>query len=119
VLDQIKEHCSAIVVDYKEIFPKNQPNGHLEDTIMVLRIVHQFPGFKERNPDVPASFRDELKYLMTQSSIRRFQIFKDNTAPEYPELVSSVTESIYDLATLVNEEIDQDMKYYKQAFSRY
>jgi hypothetical protein len=80
-------------------------------------MVHQFPGFKERYPDTPISFRDELKYLMTQSAISRFQQMKDETEAINQNDAKQVVEGITKLAASVDEEIDLDIKCYKTAFA--
>lgn len=118
LLERMKEHCSNRVIKYKELYPKNRPNGVLESTILVLRMVHRFPTFKERHPELQDSYRDELKIMMTESCIVRFQRFKEQAAPMDEGDVESVIEGINKLADLVNAEIELDVQYYQPAFAQ-
>ncbi|KAJ3258354.1 hypothetical protein HK103_003642 [Boothiomyces macroporosus] len=118
LLEQMKEHCSERVVKYKELFPKNQPRGALESTILVLRMIHKFPTFRDNHPEIQESHRDELKIMMTESCIAKFQGFKELSTPFDENDVESVIEGINKLADLVNEEIELDVKYFQPAFAQ-
>ena len=118
VLENMKEVCSNRVLKYKELFPKNQPRGALESTILVLRMIHRFPTFRSLHPELQESFRDELRIMMTESCITRFQRFKELSTPLDEGDVESVIEGINKLAELVNHEIEQDVQYYQPAFAQ-
>jgi hypothetical protein len=118
LLEEMKIYCSNAVLKYKELFPKNYPKGALESTILVLRMVHRFPTYKQRHPELPESHRDVLRIMMTESSIIRFQRFKELTTPLDENDVESVIDGINSLADMVNDEIDVDVEFFRPAFSQ-
>ncbi|KAJ2993733.1 hypothetical protein HDV02_002096 [Globomyces sp. JEL0801] len=118
LLESMRAHCADRVVKYKELYPKNKPNGALESTILVLRMIHRFPTFKDKHPELQDSFRDELKFMMTESCIKRFQTFKEKAAPLDETNVESVIEGINKLAEDVNDEIELDVQYFQPAFAQ-
>ncbi|KAJ3300949.1 hypothetical protein HDV03_001573 [Kappamyces sp. JEL0829] len=118
LLEKMKEHCGNRVTKYKELFPKNQPRGALESTILVLRMIHRFPTFRDKHPELQESFRDELRIMMTEACISRFQRFKEHASPLDEGDVESVIEGINKLADSVNQEIEEDVQYYQPAFAQ-
>jgi hypothetical protein len=116
LLSNIRDHCSDQVTRYKEAFPKNQPKNALEDTVFILRIIHKFPGFREKHPGMPDSFRDELKYMLTNSALTKFQSFRQIASPDDDSNVSQVIDGVSQLADLIDEEIQLDIKYYEEPF---
>jgi hypothetical protein len=117
-LEDVQGFLRERVSKYKEIFPKGKPSGALEDTILILRMVHRFPIFKEYHPELPESFREELRIVMTDSCIQQFQKFKEISAPLDETDVGSVIEGISKLAELVSDEIETDAKYFQKAFAQ-
>lgn len=118
LLDDIREHNQTQVTKYKEVFQQNKPPGALEATILILRMVHRFPPYRKANPHLPESFRDELRAIMTESCISRFQAFKHFTQPLDESDIESVVEGMTKLAELVSDEIEQDAKYFQSAFAQ-
>ena len=118
VFETMKENCNNRVTKYKELFPENQPPQALEKTILVLRMIHRFAAYKEAHPELPASFRDELRTLMTEACITKFQRFKELSTPLDETDVESVIDGINRLADLVNQEIESDVQYFQPAFSQ-
>lgn len=117
-LEKMKEVCGGRVLKYKELFPKNQPRGALESTILILRMIHRFPTFRTIHPELQESFRDELRIMMTESCIGRFQRFKELSTPLDEGDVESVIEGINKLADLVNHEIELDVQHFQPAFAQ-
>jgi hypothetical protein len=117
LLNEMREDISDKVVRYKELYPQNKPRDALADTIFVLRVIHRFPSYRDRHPELPASFRDELKILLTNASIARFQRFKESCAPLDPMDAAQVVEGINQLSELVIDEIEQDMEYFREPFA--
>lgn len=118
LLEDIRSHNQGKVTRYKEYYPENQPAGSLEATILILRMVHRFPIFKQAHPELSESFREELKILMTESCISRFQKFKEITAPFNEANIESVVEGLTKLAEMVSEEIELDAKFFQPAFAQ-
>ena len=116
LMRRIRNFCTDQVTRYKDAFPQNTPKDALENTIFVLRVIHRFPGFRDKYPDMPESFRDELKYMLTNSSIAKFQKFRELAAPMDQTDVTAVIEGVSNLADLVDEEVELDIKYYRAPF---
>jgi hypothetical protein len=119
VLDEMHAYNRMRIVKYKEIYPKNHPKGMLEQTVLILRMIHRFPLYKEAHPDLPESFRDDLRIVMTESCIAKFQTFKEHTSPFDQADVESVVQGLSKLAEMVVEEIELDVKYYQPSFAQY
>ena len=116
LMSKVRNFCTDQVTRYKDAFPQNTPRNALENTIFVLRVIHRFPGFREKHPEMPESFRDELKYMLTNSSIAKFQRFRELAAPMDQNDVTAVIEGVSNLADLVDEEVELDIKYYREPF---
>jgi hypothetical protein len=114
----MRDHNRTRVTKYKEFYPKNRPEGTLEATILILRMIHRFPLYKQAHPQLPDSFRDDLRIVMTESCISRFQRFKEITTPFDSGNVESVVEGLTKLAEMVSDEIELDAKYFQPAFAQ-
>jgi hypothetical protein len=106
------------VVKYKELFPQNQPRGALESTVLVLRMIHRFPTWRDRHPETQESHRDELRIMMYEACMAKFQRFRELAAPLDETDVESVIEAINKLADSINDEIQQDAEYFQPAFAQ-
>jgi hypothetical protein len=118
VLENIREKFCGIVVKYKEFFPENLPSKALESTVLVLRMIHKFPGYKEKHPEMKESPKDELRMILTEAAIGKFQRYKELTDPLDDSDANSVIEAIVKLAEHINEEIETDAKFYQSAFAQ-
>ena len=109
--------CSA-VINYKEFFPENQPPKALESTILILRMIHKFPKYLEHHPELKQSPKEELKQILTEAMISKFSRFRELTAPLDENNCEMVIEALKKLAEIINNEIQQDFKYYQTAFNQ-
>ena len=107
------------VSSYKEHFPKNTPRRALETTILMLRMLHKNAIFREHHPDLPDSFREELRKIMTEASIDRFQRLRQLSLPLSDDDAESVIAGISQLAEMLVEEIELDSKYFAKPFEKY
>ena len=115
--DMRAKFCTA-VINYKEFFPGNQPPKALESAILILRMIHKFPMFLDRHPSMKQSPKDELRMMLTEAMISKFQRYKELTAPLDENNVEMVIEAICKLAELINNEIQQDFDHYQSAFNQ-
>ena len=118
LLKDMRERFCTAVINYKEFFPENQPPKALESTILILRMIHKFPHFLEKHPDIKASPKEELRMMLTEAMITKFQRYKELTAPLDENNCEMVIEAIKKLAELINTEIQQDFKFYQVAFNQ-
>lgn len=118
LLDEMRDFNRTRVTKYKEFYPKNEPVGVLEKTILILRMIHRFPLYKQAHKELPESFRDDLRGIMTEGCIARFQTFKEHTTPFDEGDVESVVQGLTKLAEMVCDEIEQDVKFFQPAFAQ-
>ncbi|KAI8811659.1 hypothetical protein BJ742DRAFT_125198 [Cladochytrium replicatum] len=100
LLDRMHTYFSSQVSNYKEYYPHNvttssapvsTANGMkhfsatgldaLKTTLFMLRMINKEPLYREHAASLPASFREELRTLMTEAALVRFQKFCNLTAP--------------------------------------
>ncbi|KAJ8328778.1 hypothetical protein QVD99_004525 [Batrachochytrium dendrobatidis] len=117
LLQDLQDHFQTQVTKYKEFFPKNRPARALETSILILRMIQKSPLFRQAHPEMHASFREELRQMLLEALIVKFQRFREHTAPLDDSDVESVVEGINRLAELVSEEIEIDNKYFQSSFS--
>eukprot|EP00842_Homolaphlyctis_polyrhiza_P003720 jgi/Hompol1/4349/HPOL_007115-RA len=113
----MQRHFRVQVTKYKEYFIKNKPPGALETSVLILRMIQKSPSFRRAHPDIHESFREELRKMLTEALIARFQHFRERTAPLDENDVESVVTGINELAEMVSDEIEIDNKYFQEAFA--
>ncbi|KAI9100704.1 hypothetical protein DFS34DRAFT_578825 [Phlyctochytrium arcticum] len=116
LLENMDEYYRTQLTKYKEIFPKNKPKMALEATILMLRMIFRNPLYRDIHPEKPESFRDELKALLTEAAIARYEKLKELSTPFDTNDVEAMIEGVNKLAELVSEEIEADDKYFKAPF---
>ncbi|TPX34267.1 hypothetical protein SeMB42_g07349 [Synchytrium endobioticum] len=118
LLDDMHGYYKQQVSNYKDHFPKNTPRRALETTILMLRMIHKNSIFREQHPDLPESFRQELRKIMTEASIARFQKLRQLSLPLSDDDAEAVIAGISQLAEMLAEEIELDVKYFARAFEK-
>ncbi|KAI8927542.1 hypothetical protein BC831DRAFT_451831 [Entophlyctis helioformis] len=117
LLEDMQEHFRNQVTKYKEFFPKNRPASGLETCILIMRMIQKSPSYRRAHPDLHDSFREELRKMLTEALITRFQRFRELTTPFDEGDVESVVEGVNKLAEMVSDEIEMDNKYFQAAFA--
>jgi hypothetical protein len=118
LLEDMFDYYRAQITKYREFYPKNQPRGALEATIFMLRIIHKYPLYRELHPQLQDSFREELRLMMNEASVSRYQKLQELCAPLDENDTVSVLESMKKLAEMLSEEIEGDVKYFQKPFAR-
>ena len=118
ILEEMREHFRSQLTKYKEYYPKNKPKGTLDATILLLRMIHRFPLYKKAHPELPDSFRDELRITLSEACITRFQRFKELNTPFDQTDVEAVIDGLTKLAEMVSDEIEQDAEYFQPSFAQ-
>ncbi|KAJ3127782.1 hypothetical protein HK098_005781 [Nowakowskiella sp. JEL0407] len=118
LLNQMYDYYKTQISKYKEFYPKNNPRGALETTLLMLRMIHKNPIYREAHHESPESFRDVLKVLMTEASVNRFQKLQELTAPFDESDTDAVIDGLCRLAELISEELQADLKYFDPPFQR-
>ncbi|KAJ3061290.1 hypothetical protein HK102_009166, partial [Quaeritorhiza haematococci] len=118
LLEQMYSYYRTQVTKYKEFYPKNQPRGALETTILMLRMIHKNPIYRESHPKLPESFREELRLIMNEAAISRYSKLQELSSPFDESDTEAVIEGLKKLAELLSEEIEADSKYFAKPFAR-
>ncbi len=83
----------------------------------MLRMIHKHPVYTEAHPDLPSSFKEQLKCFMSDAAADRYQLLQQRTA-RIDTSVENELEGIWELAGLIANDIEEDVKYYHRAFSK-
>ncbi|KAI8815137.1 hypothetical protein BJ742DRAFT_765530 [Cladochytrium replicatum] len=137
LLDRMHTYFSSQVSNYKEYYPHNAAtssaplatsNGMkhfsatgldaLKTTLFMLRMINKEPLYREHAASLPSSFREELRSLMTEAALVRFQKFCNLTAPLDEGDARGVVDGFLRLADLIADDVDADEKFYEKAFHR-
>jgi hypothetical protein len=118
MLVEIFKYCEAHVLKYKEIFPQNQPEEALENTVFILRMIYKHPAHKELHPYKPDHFRDELRGMLTEGCMMRYQKLQDLHSPLDENDISEVLQGLIRLSDALCEDIEMDRKFFTLPFKR-
>ncbi|KAJ3022360.1 hypothetical protein HKX48_006394 [Thoreauomyces humboldtii] len=118
LLGEMDEYYRTQISKYKEFFPKNTPKDALETTVMMLRMICRVSVYREARPNLAESFRDELRTMLTEAAIARYQKLSELSQPLDDSDVEGVIEGVLKLAELVSEEIEADAKWFKAPFAK-
>ncbi|KAJ3234567.1 hypothetical protein HDU78_005744, partial [Chytriomyces hyalinus] len=116
--DQMHDYYKTQILKYKEFFPKNRPNGALERTIFLWRLVHKSSVYRENHPDSPTSFQEQIKDVLTKSCNTRYEKLYELTSAIDESDLEAVVEGLVKLTTMLTDEIEMDAKYYHTAFRK-
>ncbi|KAJ3414132.1 hypothetical protein HDV05_007076 [Chytridiales sp. JEL 0842] len=106
------------VAKYKEFYPKNRPEGALDNTLLGMRMVYKSATYREAHPELPDSFKEHIKGVMLESCNTRFQKLFALSSPFDESDIEAVVDGLVKLADLLIEEIEMDKKYYKESFKK-
>ncbi|KAJ3065481.1 hypothetical protein HDU98_011149 [Podochytrium sp. JEL0797] len=116
--EQMHDYYRTQVIKYKEFFPKNRPNGALENTILMWRMVYKSEIYRENHPELPVSFKDHIKGIVTASFESRYEKLYELTSAIDEGDFEAVVEGLTKLTDMLTDEIEMDVKYYKSAFRK-
>jgi hypothetical protein len=111
-------YYKAQISKYKEFYPKNKPEGALDNTLLVWRMVYKHSTFREAHPELPESFKEYMKSVMTEACNIRYEKLFAHSSPFDESDIEAVVEGLVKLAELMTEEIELDKKYYKDSFKK-
>jgi hypothetical protein len=113
------EHLENQVAKYKEYFAKNTPDGMLDKTILMLRLINRNEMYAKKASKRPTNgFTNYLKSLIKESAIARYQTFKEHSAPFDESNEEEIIDGLVKLADMIKEDIDLDIKYFRKAFAK-
>ncbi|KAI8843746.1 hypothetical protein BC829DRAFT_363978 [Chytridium lagenaria] len=116
VLEEMQTYYRQQVSHYQEFYAKNKPDEALESTVLMLRMIHKNPIYREIHPDLPTSFRVEIETIMNEASRDRFQKLQQLAAPLDENDVEAVVEGLTKLTELLTEDVITDARYFRQPF---
>ncbi|RKO96114.1 hypothetical protein CAUPRSCDRAFT_12184, partial [Caulochytrium protostelioides] len=117
LLDQMYSYYVTQITKYKEFYPKNQPRGALETTLLMIRMIHRNSTYQRHRPELAESLSMELRRIMREASITRYHKLKELSSPLDESDVEAVVQGLSKLADLLSDDIDADEKYFKKPFA--
>jgi len=117
LLDQMEAFHSKQVCHYREYFPKAQPEGALQNAILLWRMIFKNRIFREQHPDLPESFREEIRKNILEHTENRYTKLLGLSSP-FVETTEDILNGLAKLADLIVEDIEDDLKYYHVIFSQ-
>ncbi|TPX74857.1 hypothetical protein CcCBS67573_g03877 [Chytriomyces confervae] len=115
-LEEMHAHYKIQVSNYREYYPKNKPDEALESTILLLRMIFKSPVYRQAHPNLPTSFRTEIKSVMLQAVQGRFKKLQEHSAPFDEHDTEAVIDGLIGLCDLLVAELIADYKYYRKSF---
>ncbi|OUM69158.1 hypothetical protein PIROE2DRAFT_57650 [Piromyces sp. E2] len=117
LLDQMEAFHAKQVCHYREYFPKAQPEGALQNAILLWRMIFKNRIFREQHPDLPESFREEIRRKVSEHVENRYTKLLGLSSP-FVETTEDILNGLAKLADLIVEDIEDDLKYYHVIFSQ-
>ncbi|ORX85927.1 hypothetical protein BCR32DRAFT_290389 [Anaeromyces robustus] len=117
LLDQMESFHSKQVCHYREYFPKDQPEGALQNALLLWRMIFKNRIFKQQHPDLPESFREEIGKKILEHVENRYTKLLGLSSP-FVETTEDILNGLAKLADLIVEDIEDDLKYYHVIFSQ-
>lgn len=111
-------HFETHLKKYKDFFPKNRPQGGLDNTILMLRLIHRNHTFAATHPEFHSSFTQHLKNMLSVTAIDRYQKFKELTSPFDENDGEAILEGLNKLADMIKDDIDTDFQHFRKPFAR-
>lgn len=117
LLDQMNAFHSKQVCHYREYFPKAQPEGALQNAILLWRMIFKNRIFREQHHELPESFREEIRRKIQEHVENRYTKLLGLSSP-FVETTEDILNGLAKLADLIVEDIEDDLKYYHIIFSQ-
>ncbi|ORX53699.1 hypothetical protein BCR32DRAFT_288105 [Anaeromyces robustus] len=117
LLEQMVTYHSRQVCHYREYFPKCEPEGVLASAIYLWRIIFKSKLYRDNHPDLPISFREEIRNQMTKHVENRYTKLLGLSSP-FVENTEDILIGLAKLADLIVEDIEDDLKYYQDVFKK-
>jgi hypothetical protein len=117
LLEKIVNYHSRQVCHYREYFPKGEPEGVLASAIYIWRLIFKSKIYRESHPELPISFREEIRTQMTKQIDKRYKKLWGLTSP-FEENTEDILIGLVKLADLIIKDIDDDLNYYQEIFRK-
>lgn len=117
LLEQMVNYHSRQVCHYREYFPKGEPEGVLASAVYLWRIIFKSKIYRDNHPDLPISFREEIRTQMTKQIENRYTKLLGLSSP-FVENTEDILIGLVKLADLIVEDIEDDLNYYQDIFKK-
>jgi hypothetical protein len=117
LLEQMATYHSRQVCHYRDYFPKGKPDGVLASAVYLWRIIFKSKIYRDNHPDLPISFREEIRTQMTKQVENRYTKLLGLSSP-FVENTEDILIGLVKLADLIVEDIEDDLKYYQDIFKK-
>jgi len=117
LLEQMITYHSRQVCHYREYFPKGKPEGVLNHAIYLWRIIFKTKIYRDNHPEVPISFREEIRTQMVKHVENRYTKLLGLSSP-FVENTEDILVGLAKLADLIVKDIEDDLNYYQDVFKK-
>ncbi|KAI8621087.1 hypothetical protein BC830DRAFT_326909 [Chytriomyces sp. MP71] len=112
VLGDIYKYYKAQLADYVSTFKERLPD--LETTLLLLRMVSKNIVFRDFRPDVPASFRAELKGVLAEAAQSQFLLLFQAAKDENDR--STIVQTLISFCDLLLDDLRDQHKIFRTSF---
>jgi len=117
LLEEMITYHSRQVCHYREYFPKGQPEGVLNNAIYLWRIIFKSKIYRDNHPELPISFREEIRTQMVKHIEIRYTKLLGLSSP-FVENTEDILIGLAKLADLIVKDIEEDLNYYQEVFKK-
>jgi hypothetical protein len=117
LLEDMHSYQKTQVCYYRDFFHNNEPKGALQIAILLWRMISKNKIFREAKKNLPETFREEIRSELKACAYKRYDLLKSESTP-FQESAECELTSVINLINLIINDLDDNEKYYKKAFSR-
>lgn len=117
LLDDMHSYQKTQVCYYRDFFHNNEPKGALQIAILLWRMISKNKIYREAKNNLPETFREEIRSELKTCAYKRYDLLKSKSTP-FQESAECELTSVINLINLIINDLEDNEKYYKKAFSR-
>ncbi|ORY17037.1 hypothetical protein LY90DRAFT_517669 [Neocallimastix californiae] len=117
LLDDMHNYQKTQVCYYRDFFHNNEPRGALQIAILLWRMISKNKIYRESKRNLPDTFRQEIRSELKTCAAKRYDLLKSKSTP-FQESAECELTSVINLINLIVNDLEDNEKYYKKAFSR-
>jgi len=117
LLDDMHNYQKTQVCYYRDFFHNNEPRGALQIAILLWRMISKNKIYRESKSNLPDTFRQEIRSELKACASKRYDLLKSKSTP-FQESAECELTSVINLINLIINDLEDNEKYYKKAFSR-
>ncbi|KAI9351299.1 hypothetical protein BDR26DRAFT_850830 [Obelidium mucronatum] len=116
ILNDMHSFYKKEIQNYRQKYSKSKPTQPVESCLLVLRMISKNPVFRECHPELPTSFRTEIKDIMEESISSRFHRRREHFLRHDGTDMKAFMDEFSRMAVALCEDIAADAKYFSASF---